>query len=197
MLKVTKERIKQVLHNYQKKPISDEKLKLSAVLIPVFCKEGEYHIMFTKRSEQVDLHKGQFCFPGGTRDSGDSTLLETALREAKEEIGLEAGDVEILGEVDDCPTLSSGYIISPFVAFIPYPYPFTIDNKEVEEILSIPLSILIDESNLRQDYYPSEYRAVPGYAYEYNGKIVWGATARIVKQFMELLRSETESGTSG
>ena len=197
MFKVTKEKIKQVLHNYQKEKLSDENLNLSAVLIPIFFKEGEYHILFTKRSEKVDLHKGQVCFPGGTRDPGDSTLLETALREVKEEIDLDARDVEIIGEVDDCPTLISGYVISPFVAFIPYPYLFTLDNKEVDEILSIPLSVLLDESNLRQDYYPSGDKTVPGYAYEYEGTIVWGATARIVKQFMELLRSETEDGASG
>lgn len=197
MPKVTKEKIQQILHNYQKEKLSDENLKVSAVLIPIFFKEGEYHILFTKRSAKVDFHKGQFCFPGGTRDPGDHTLLETALREAKEEIDLDARDVEILGEVDDCPTLSSGYVISPFVAFIPYPYIFTLDSKEVDEILSIPLSVLLDESNLRQDYYPTGDKAVPGYAYEYEGKIVWGATARIVKQFMDLLRSEAEGGASG
>jgi len=189
MLKVTKEKIAQVLHNYQKKKISNENLKPSAVLIPIFCKEGEYHILFTKRSERVNFHKGQFCFPGGNRESRDSNLLETALREAKEEIGLATKDVEILGELDDCPTLGSGYVISPFVAFIPYPYHFQLDSKEVEEFFSVPLSALMNESNFRQDYYPTGDKAGPGYAYEYEGKIIWGATARIVKQLIELLRS--------
>ena len=189
MLKVTKEKIAQVLHNYQKKKISNGNFKRSAVLIPIFCKEGEYHILFTKRSERVNFHKGQFCFPGGNRESRDSNLLETALREAKEEIGLEAKDVDIMGELDDCATLGSGYIISPFVAFIPYPYHFKMDSKEVEEFFSVPLSALMNESNFRQDYYPTGDKAGPGYAYEYEGKIIWGATARIVKQLIELLRS--------
>jgi len=97
--------------------------------------------------------------------------------------------VEILGELDDCPTLGSGYVISPFVAFIPYPYHFQLDSKEVEEFFSVPLSALMNESNFRQDYYPTGDKAGPGYAYEYEGKIIWGATARIVKQLIELLRS--------
>ena len=197
MLKVIKEQIKQALHNYQKKQLNDEELKPSAVLVPIFSKEGEYHILFIKRSEQVDFHKGQSAFPGGNREPGDSELLQTALREAKEEIGLEAKDVEIVGELDDFTTLTSGYLISPFVAFIPYPYPFQLDSREVEELFSVPLSALMNESNFRQDYYPTGDKAGPGYAYEYEGRIIWGATARIVKQFMELLRSRAESGASG
>jgi len=187
MLKVTKEKIAQVLHNYQKKKISNENLKPSAVLIPIFCKEGEYHILFIKRSQGVNFHKGQFAFPGGNHELHDSNLRQTALREAKEEIGLATKDVEILGELDDCPTLGSGYVISPFVAFIPYPYHFQLDSKEVEEFFSVPLSALMNESNFRQDYYPTGDKAGPGYAYEYEGKIIWGATARIVRQFIELL----------
>ena len=197
MLQVTKEKIVQVLHNYQKKNISDENLKPSAVLIPMFCKEGEYYILFIKRSEKVDFHKGQPAFPGGNREPTDANLLQTALREAKEEIGLESEDVEVVGELDDCTTLTSGYVMSPFVAFIPYPYPFQVDSEEVEELFSVPLSALINESNFRQDYYPTGDKTGPGYAYEYEGRIIWGATARIVKQFMELLRSRPESGALG
>ena len=197
MLKVTREQIEQVLHNHQKMKIGDKELKPSAVLIPIFCKEGDYHILFIKRSQEVDFHKGQSAFPGGNSEPSDSNLLQTALREAKEEIGLEAKDAEIVGELDDCPTLTSGYVISPFVAFIPYPYPFQLDGKEVAELFSVPLSALMDESNFRQDYYPTGDKAAPGYAYEYEERIIWGATARIVKQFIELLRSRAESGASG
>ena len=182
-----KQKIEKILSHYKKKKITSENLKSSAVLIPLFHNEGQCHVLFTKRSSQVDFHKGQVSFPGGRPESHDSSLLQTALREAEEEIGLKAKDAEILGELDDSLTLTSGYVISPFVAAIPYPYPFKADPREVEEIFSVPLSALMDEVNLRP------HESGLGYAYEYEGHIIWGATARIVKQFTELLKSE--SGT--
>jgi len=129
----------------------------------------------------VDFHKGQVCFPGGTREPSDSSLLQTALRETEEEISLKAKDVEILGEFDDSVTLTSNYVISPFVALIPHPYPLKADGREIREIFSVPLSFLVDEANFKQD----------SYAYEYEGHIIWGATARILRQFIDLLKSES------
>ena len=149
------------------------------MLIPLFYNQGQYHILFTKRSEEVDFHKGQVCFPGGTREPSDSSLLQTAFRETEEEIGLKAKDVEILGEFDDNVTLTSNYVISPFVAFIPHPYPFKADGREIGEIFSVPLSFLMDEANFKQE----------SYEYEYEGHIIWGATARILRQFIDLLKS--------
>jgi 8-oxo-dGTP pyrophosphatase MutT (NUDIX family) len=192
-----KQTIEKILRHYQKKKSTGENLKPAAVLVPLFYKEGQYHVLFTKRSHGLVFHRGQVCFPGGGPEPHDSSLLQTALREAEEEIGLKAKDVEILGELDDNLTLTSGYVISPFVAFIPHPYPFKLNHKEVEEIFSVPLLTLMDGNNFRQDYYPTENKSGPGYAYEYGGHIIWGATARILRQLTELLRSETESGALG
>ena len=187
-----KQKIAEILHNYKKKGIVNEKLTSSAVLIPLFCQEGQLRILFTKRSGQVNFHKGQVCFPGGTCQQDDASLLDAALREASEEIGLKAEDAEILGELDDAVTLSTGYLISPFVAFIPYPYPFKANRREVEQIFSVPLSVFLeDKVNFRQDYYPTEDKSGPGYAYEYEGHIIWGATARILTQLIALLKSES------
>jgi NTP pyrophosphohydrolases including oxidative damage repair enzymes len=186
-----KQQIKNIFRHYKKREISDNNLTPSAVLIPLFCHEGQIHILFTKRSTEVNSHKSQVCFPGGTYQPSDSSLLQTALREAEEEIGLKAQDVEIVGEFDDNVTQATGYIISPFVAFIPYPYTFTPNNKEVEQIFSVPLPVLMDDANFRQGYHPTEDKSGPGYAYEHEGHIIWGATARILKQFIELLRSES------
>jgi 8-oxo-dGTP pyrophosphatase MutT (NUDIX family) len=194
---VVKAKIEKILRHYKKKEITGKDFKSSAVLIPLFYSEGQYHVLFAKRSEEVDFHKGQVCFPGGSPEPCDASLLQTALREAEEEIGLKAEDAEVLGELDDSPTLTSGYVISPFVAFIPYPYPFKLNHREVEEIFSVPLMALINEANFRQDYYPADDKIGPGYAYEHEGHIIWGATARILKQFTELLRSETESEAAG
>jgi len=147
------------------------------------------HILFTKRTEEVDNHKGQVCFPGGVRQPDDSGSLGVALREANEEIGLKAHDVEILGELDDAMTLGTGYLISSFVAFIPYPYPFKANEKEVDEIFSVPLSAFLEgKAQFKQDRQASEEVGGPAYTYEYEGHIIWGATARILTQFIELLR---------
>ena len=188
-----KRKIEKILAGYKKKEISDESFRPSAVLMPLFYDKGSLHVLFTKRSDRVDFHKGQVCFPGGGPEPGDLSLLQTALREAEEEIGLKAKDVEILGELDDKLTHASGYVISPFVAFIPYPYPFKLDRKEVEEIFSVPLSALMDELNFSSNYYPTEDKSGPGYAYEYEGHIVWGATAKILRQFTELLSKEGQN----
>jgi len=174
-----KQQIQKILRHHRKKKITGENLKASAVLIPLFYNQGQYHVLFTERSEEVDFHKGQVCFPGGTREPSDSSLLQTALRETEEEIGLRAKDVEILGEFDDNVTLTSNYVISPFVALIPHPYPLKADGREIREIFSVPLSFLMDEANFKQE----------SYEYEYEGHIIWGATARILRQFIHLLKS--------
>jgi 8-oxo-dGTP pyrophosphatase MutT (NUDIX family) len=174
-----KQQIEEVLRHHKKKKITGENLKASAVLIPLFYNQGQYHVLLTERSDEVDFHKGQVCFPGGSREPSDSSLLQTALREGEEEIGLKAKDVEILGEFDDNMTLTSNYVISPFVAFISHPYPFKADGREIKEIFSVPLSFLMDEANFKQD------------SYEYEGHVIWGATARILRQFVALLRAES------
>jgi 8-oxo-dGTP pyrophosphatase MutT (NUDIX family) len=176
-----KQQLQKILRNRKKKKITGENLRASAVLIPLFCNQGQYHILLTERSEEVNFHKGQVCFPGGTREPSDASLLQTALREAEEEIGLRAQDVEILGEFDDSVTLTSDYVISPFVAFIPHPYPLKADGREIREIFSVPLSFLMDEANFKQD----------SCEYEYDGHIIWGATAGILKHFIDLLKSES------
>ncbi len=175
-----KQQIEEILRHHEKKKIIDKNLRASAVLIPLFYNQGQYHVLFTERSDEVNFHKGQVCFPGGTQEPSDSSLLQTALRESEEEISLKANDVEILGELDDIITLTSNYVISPFVAFIPHPHSLRTDGKEVKEAFSVPLSFLMDEANFKQD----------SYTYEYEGHIIWGATAGILRQFIDLLKSE-------
>ncbi len=134
-------------------------------------------------------HKGQISFPGGKPHKTDFNLMETALRESWEEIGLEPEDVEIVGELDDTPTTTSGFIISPFVALIPYPYKFTKNPGEIAEILDIPLSALMDKSSFKQESLVDDSELITAYTYEYKGWIIWGATARIIKQLLDSLQS--------
>ncbi len=181
-----KEKLKEILSLRQKTSFEDKGLIKAAVLVPIFCKGGEYHLLFTKRSERVPSHKGQVSFPGGAHNEADSSLLATALRESWEEIGLRAEDAEILGELDDTPTTTSGFNISPFVAFITYPYEFTLNHDEIDEIFSVPVSALLYKANKKEEYYTFGNEVFVNYSYEYEGRVIWGATARIVQQFLEI-----------
>ena len=180
------QRLRQALSWGQKQHILDAKLVPSAVLVPIYYKQGQYYILFTKRTERVKEHKGQISFPGGARQKGDRTLIDTALRECAEEIGLGPGEVEVLGELDDTITETSNYIISPFVGLIPWPYQFKVDGWETEEIIEVPISALMDEDCLRKETKIIGGQEVTSYFYHYRGRVIWGATARILRQFLDI-----------
>ncbi len=179
--------IQKTLASRTKNYLLDQRLRRAAVLIPLFKKAGEYHILFTKRTEKVPHHKGQISFPGGQRDKEDADLLATALREAEEEMGIAPKDVQILGELDDCCTASSDFCISPFVGLIPYPYPFRVNPHEIAEVIEAPLSVLRHENQMRQEIFLRDGEPFPVYFYEYQDKTIWGATARILTEFLDLL----------
>ena len=179
--------LRQALSLRQKFYISDPRRTPSAVLIPLYKKEGEYHILFIQRTDRVKDHKGQISFPGGAYEEGDDDLCQTALREADEEVGLAAEDVEVLGELDDLRTIGSSYVISPFVARMPWPYQLKVDEWETEEIIEVPLSVLLDKSNIRQDIDVLDGKEIAQYYYHYQDKVIWGATARILNQFLGIL----------
>ena len=144
-----KKEIKRILAEREKKVVlsSNKPHHLSAILVPLYQKDGEYHVLLTKRSEELEYHKGQICFPGGSHHHEDDSLKETALREAYEEVGIRPEDVEILGELDSTSTLTSNFLITPFVGIIPYPYEFTVSKYEVDELVEVPLSALADDGN--------------------------------------------------
>ena len=166
--------------------IRDESRQLSAVLLPIYRQQDEYYLVFTKRTEQVMTHKGQISFPGGVQE-GDETLLDTALRECAEEIGLVADKVTILGRLDDTITQTSHYVISPFVGVIPWRHKFRVNTKEIEEIIEVPISALQNKSCLREETEIINGEVVTSYFYHYQGKVIWGATARILNQFLDIL----------
>lgn len=180
------QRLREALSRIRKQRITGAELVTSAVLVPIYYKEGEYHILFTKRTELVKKHKGQMSFPGGARRDGDRTLLDTALRECAEEIGLAPGEVKPLGELDDTLTETSSYVISPFVALIPYPYQFRVDGGEVEEIIEAPVSAFLDKKCVRRVTALIGGQAVTSYFYNYQERLIWGATARILHQFLDI-----------
>jgi 8-oxo-dGTP pyrophosphatase MutT (NUDIX family) len=182
-----KERLKKALSQRRKHQIVDPGRISSAVLVPIYRKNGEYHLLFIKRTERVKVHKGQISFPGGAYEEQDKTLSNTALRESAEEIGLPVESAEMLGELDDIATMGTGYIISPYVAAIPWPLPLKVDETETEEIIEIPISELLNEDSLREDMATLENgQVISTYFYHYKDRVVWGATARILKQFLDI-----------
>jgi len=167
--------------------VCDSKMKVSAVLVPIFLKERQYHLLFIQRTQRVKDHKGQISFPGGAYKKEDRFLLNTALREAEEEIGLAPGDVEVLGELDDTTILPTNYVISPFVGFIPYPYNFQLDKWETEELIEIPLTALLDKNYFGKGIIKSNGHEINRDYYKYADKVIWGATYNIMRQFLEII----------
>jgi len=179
-----KDRLRQAFSQRQKRHIVDPDRIAAAVLLPIYYKQGQYYVLFIKRTENVKTHRGEISFPGGTCEDRDDTPLATALRECAEEIGLAADDTEILGELDDVASIKTNYVISPFVALIPWPYKFSVDGNEVEEIIEVPVSALLDNGFSRQEITNGE--TITKYFYPYQGRVIWGATARILSKFLEI-----------
>jgi 8-oxo-dGTP pyrophosphatase MutT (NUDIX family) len=182
--------IKDILDNRSPEPIENENSDFihAAVLIPIFLESDVYKILFTQRTNRVEHHKGQISFPGGSIEEKDRSLLDTALRESCEEIGLLRKDVEILGQIDDTLTVASNFIVRPFVGRIPYPYPFKINAVEVAKIITVPIEIFFSEEAYKEreplDFIDPSY---DGPIYEYRGNIIWGATARIMENFIQIV----------
>jgi 8-oxo-dGTP pyrophosphatase MutT (NUDIX family) len=165
----------------------------AAVLIPLFKAASEYRILFTKRTDRVEAHKGQVSFPGGRIEAEDGSPLETALREAEEEVGLSRRDVTVLGRMDDARTVSSNYIVHPFVGLIPYPYEFKTSVEEVEELLEVPFQVFLSGDSADEGY-PVTYEGVTyqNLAYRYKGEVIWGATARIMQNLVDLVKRKLD-----
>ncbi len=186
MRAIMKLRLRQALYLRQKQHITAASRVPAAVILPIYYKQGQYYILFTKRTETVKEHKGEISFPGGAYQEGDGTLVNTALRECTEEIGLMADEIEVLGELDDTVTVTSGYIVSPFVGFIPWPQAFKVDPREAEEIIEVPISALLDKGCLREETKIIDGEAVTLYFYHYQGRVIWGTTAGILSQFLDI-----------
>ncbi len=181
-----KEELRQLLASRPKATVSADGTTPAAVLIPMFSHEGQYHLLFTKRTEEVQKHRGQVAFPGGAFEVRDGSLLNTALRESYEEIGLPVSDVEILGALDDTPTSSSGYLISPFLGLIPWPFELKLDPHETAEVFSTPVTALLDKDCFREEVRLREGKPQSVYYYRYRDRTIWGATAKILKQFLAI-----------
>lgn len=159
----------------------------AAVLVPIFERDGDLHVLYTTRSATLPTHAGQVSFPGGRHTASDGSLLATALRETSEEIGLAAGDVDVLGRLDPIHTFSSNFLITPYVGRIPYPHALRLDAREVEDVFSIPLAVLIDPTTTVAETWTMQGRTIPVVAYRHDGRTIWGATQRITASLLDLV----------
>jgi len=160
-------------------------LRNAAVLVPLTLYKNEWHILYTRRTDRVESHKGQVSFPGGASDEGETTPEQTALREADEEIGIKPEDVIVLGRLSQLITISS-YRVTPIVGVIPWPYAFKVSGVEVAHVFTIPLLWLANRNNYWEFSLRESDRSLIAY-HPYDGELLWGATARMTVNFLKTL----------
>jgi 8-oxo-dGTP pyrophosphatase MutT (NUDIX family) len=158
----------------------------AAVLVPLFQKNRKTHILLTKRSDRLEHHKGQISFPGGAFNFEDLDCETTALRETEEEIGISMDEIEILGELDHVITVTS-FRVCPYVGIIPYPYPFKLSSFEVERLIELPIDFLLKKAELKEGPFTYLGQSFYNLHINFNGDIIWGATARILKNLLTIL----------
>lgn len=180
-----KDHIRKCLAILQTRILTDGFSRQAAVLMPMFEWEHEYHFLLTRRTEEVQTHKGQISFPGGMRE-GKEDLVKTALRETFEEVGIEESRIEILGRFHDYMSIT-GYRVTPFAGFINGPFAAVPQIHEVAEILQVPFRIFMDPSRLRIEKRRVSNQEENVYFYSYGTHQIWGLTARIIKDFLEAL----------
>jgi 8-oxo-dGTP pyrophosphatase MutT (NUDIX family) len=178
-------RLKEVLRPSTLRVATPEGLRSAGVLVPLRVDGDEVTVVLARRTERVPHHKGQVCFPGGSRDPEDPDLLETALREAREELGIQRRDVEVLGSMDPILTVT-GFCIQPFVSRLSSGAAFRLDDFEMAEVFEAPLAIFGQLDRYR--YAESMSRGEPHrvYFFDYGPHTIWGATATILRRLAEL-----------
>jgi 8-oxo-dGTP pyrophosphatase MutT (NUDIX family) len=163
----------------------ETRLKCAAVLVPLVWHDNEWNLLYTRRTDTVESHKGQVSFPGGACDEGETTPEETALREAEEEIGLNPRDVKVLGWLPNLITITY-FRVTPVIGVVKWPTVFRVGEHEVARIFTIPLAWLSNPSNRWQ--FEMQGRAHSLIAYHpYDGELLWGATARMTIDFLNVL----------
>ena len=191
---ITLPQIRRALARHQPVP-RPELGRAAGVLVPLLPRPEGLHVLFTERSKELRAHAGQISFPGGSVDIGDADARAAALREAREEVGLDEQHVEVLGTLDDCPTFVTGFVITPVVGLIdPLAftaagrYPWAPSPAEIAALHELPLAEFCDPANLRVEMREREGVMFELYWYTVQGQVVWGATARILNQLIQLAR---------
>jgi 8-oxo-dGTP pyrophosphatase MutT (NUDIX family) len=163
-------------------------VRRAGVLAPLLKEKGEWSLLYTRRTETVNDHKGQVSFPGGMAEPTDIRISNTALREAWEEIGINPGDVKILGYLPDFHTVTD-FVITPVVGFIQWPFEMTVSRNEVARVFTIPLRWLMDDQNWEERSLTIGDRCIDNVVFyrDFDGELLWGVTARITLDLLKAL----------
>jgi 8-oxo-dGTP pyrophosphatase MutT (NUDIX family) len=181
-----RDRIRYCLSTLKPRELTSGYAREAAVLMPIFKHQDEYHFLLTRRTQEVQTHKGQISFPGGMREGGEG-LLKTALRETYEEVGIEEDRIENLGRFHDYLSIT-GYRVTPFAGFISEPFATVPQVREVAEILQVPFRTFLDPSRLRVEKNWRHETETDLYFYSHGSHEIWGLTARIIKEFFDTLK---------
>lgn len=181
-----KDHIRSCLSALQPRNFAEGFSRQAAVLMPVFELDCEYHFLLTRRTEEVQTHKGQISFPGGMRE-GKESLMDTALRETYEEVGIGRDRIEILGRFHDYMAITQ-FRVTPFAAFLHAPFTVKPQVSEVAEILHVPFRTFTDPRLLRIEKTTIAKKETDVYYYAFGAHQIWGLTARIIKEFMDALK---------
>jgi 8-oxo-dGTP pyrophosphatase MutT (NUDIX family) len=186
------EQIEQFFCSFHRRAITNDRLTSAGVLLLLTEQDDELSVLFTQRTEIVEHHKGQISFPGGAMDVTDATIVDTALREDEEEIGLPRSAVRVLGVLDDFET-PSGFCMTPVVGYAAKLPVLHLHQAEVAEMFLAPLSFFLDGGNERIEQRERSGKLVSIYFYQYHNHLIWGATAAILRSFLYAVRDAANS----
>ncbi len=164
----------------------DKPLISAAVLVPIVLHPDEMTILLTRRTDHLKDHPGQIGFPGGRVEPGDDGPMQTALREAHEEIGLSEDQVQVIGYLEPHAVVT-GFAVTPIVGFIEPAIDRKLDKFEVAEAFEVPLAFFLDDANLRRSVRRYREVEVPLFEYQYEDRRIWGATAQMIHGFIKLI----------
>jgi 8-oxo-dGTP pyrophosphatase MutT (NUDIX family) len=160
----------------------------AAVLVPLIPRPGGVTVLLTQRASHLSRHAGQIAFPGGRCDPGDTSIVQTALREAQEEVGLDPGRVEVLGQLPQYRT-RTGFLITPVVGWIEPPFSMQPDPGEVADVFEMPLAFALDVANHERHHRDAEDGRRYFYVLPFEDRYIWGATAAMLVNFHHVLVS--------
>jgi 8-oxo-dGTP pyrophosphatase MutT (NUDIX family) len=181
-----KDHLKSFLATHQRRELPLTDMRSAAVLLPLIWNQTEYSLLFTERTNTVEHHKGQISFPGGMVDENDNDVTATALREIFEEVGIPASAVKVLGMLDDL-WVPSGFIITPVVGFLQTLPSLHLNTTEVAETFYVPLSFFMNERHVRMEHRERGGKIHEVYFYDYEQRTIWGATAAIVRNLVQII----------
>lgn len=179
------ERLRELLQRRPAIEIDAPQLRRACVLMPLVRDGGGWSLIFSRRSDNLAAHSGQIAFPGGRVEKGES-LADAAVREAEEEVGIPARNVELIGRLDDVLT-NTGFLVAPFAGIVHDRVEYVLQAGEVAEVFEVPVDALLDPALPEIRYVPYRERKYPAYFYPYGQYEIWGLTGRMLKAFLDFV----------